>query len=550
MGHDRDIFERVVVTNMDNPKDHSADHARDAGSSHAPAVGPFPCVGGRYVLGDEIASGGMATVHLGRLLGQVGFARIVAIKRLHAQHARDPDFVSMFLDEARLAARIRHPNVVSTLDVVDDRGELFLVLDYVHGEALSALCRTLHESGSRVPLNIASSILVDTLLGLHAAHEAKDERGHPLGIVHRDVSPHNVLVGVDGVARIFDFGVAKAQMRLQTTREGQLKGKMPYMAPEQLSQASITRRTDIFAAGVVLWEVLTGKRLFDADNAGAIVARILLGQVSAPSRLVPDLPPELDQVVLRATAGAPEQRFRSAREMADALEQAVAPCRRVDVGDWVSKMAEHTLQERTARISFLESALGNAETVDASSVDEQASRGSIVTLAEAMQGLEDRTPKVPPRSSGVALPTETDHSEFVQEAARVSIMPRTRHAELAIALIVLALASAAAAMLWPRTSKRAATQTMTTATQATYSPPVPSESPDHSLASPSVRQPSLPADKTASPSATPRATSAFTPRQTPRSSGVDRAVAPRKPACNPPYIIDPSGAKRFKPECF
>ncbi len=230
---------------------------------------------GRYALYGAIAAGGMATVHLGRLIGPVGFSRTVAIKRLHAQFAADPEFVSMFLDEARLAARIRHPNVVPTLDVVATGGELFLVMEYVPGESIGRLARALRERQQTIPLRILSAIMAGVLHGLHAAHEARDERGQPLGIVHRDISPQNVLVGTDGAARILDFGVAKAVGRVQTTRDGQIKGKLSYMPPEQLRGASVTLQSDIYAAGVMLWELVTGQRLFTGDNEGAIVARVL-----------------------------------------------------------------------------------------------------------------------------------------------------------------------------------------------------------------------------------------------------------------------------------
>src|SRR5689334_7609894 len=208
----------------------------------------------------------MATVHFGRLIGPVGFSRTVAIKRLHPQFAKDPEFVSMFLDEARIAARVRHPNVVPTLDVVATEGEMFLVMDYVQGESLSRLTRGLRARDSRIPPDIAVTILAGALHGLHAAHEAKDEQGQPLEIVHRDVSPQNILIGTDGVPRVLDFGVAKAAGRLQTTREGQIKGKISYMAPEQLHGGRVTRQTDIYAAAVLLWETLTGQRLYEGDN--------------------------------------------------------------------------------------------------------------------------------------------------------------------------------------------------------------------------------------------------------------------------------------------
>src|SRR5678816_238661 len=165
----------------------------------------------------------MATVHGGRLLGPSGFSRTVAIKRLHPQYAKDPEFVAMFLDEARMAARIRHPNVVPTLDVVARDGELFIVMEFVHGEALSALLRASAARRQAIPSDVVATLACGVLHGLHAAHEATGDRGEPLGVVHRDVSPHNVLVGADGVARVVDFGVAKAAGRAATTRDGQLK---------------------------------------------------------------------------------------------------------------------------------------------------------------------------------------------------------------------------------------------------------------------------------------------------------------------------------------
>src|SRR5215472_1683440 len=233
---------------------------------------PRPLVFGRYRLHGVIASGGMATVHYGRLLGPVGFARTVAIKRLHAQFAQDPEFVAMFVDEARLAARIHHPNVVQTLDVVMEGGELLLVMDYVPGESLAHCLRALISVRTPIPADIVSAIGCAVLHGLHAAHEATGDTGQPLLIVHRDVSPQNVLVGADGVPRLIDFGVARAEGRVQLTREGQLKGKLAYMAPEQLrGTGEVDRRTDVYAAGVVLWETLTRERLFGGDNQGLVM---------------------------------------------------------------------------------------------------------------------------------------------------------------------------------------------------------------------------------------------------------------------------------------
>jgi len=307
---------------------------------------------GRYALYDEIAAGGMATVHIGRLLGPVGFSRTVAIKRLHPQFAKDPDFVSMFLDEARLAARIRHPNVIGTLDVVALEGELFLVMEYVPGESLARLWRATHESGRTIPLPIVSAVLVGVLDGLHAAHEATDDQGQPLGIVHRDVSPHNILVGTDGVSRVLDFGVAKAAGRLQSMHNGQLKGKISYMAPEQV-QGMVDRTSDVYSASVVLWEALTGKRLFFAETQAKTLANVLYPKVERPSRHAPSISPELDALVLRGLDPNPAGRFRTAREMGRALQKLVPTATAYDVGDWVESTAGRTIATRATRVAMI-----------------------------------------------------------------------------------------------------------------------------------------------------------------------------------------------------
>jgi serine/threonine-protein kinase len=309
---------------------------------------------GRYALHAPIASGGMATVHFGRLLGPVGFSRTVAIKRLHPHFARDPEFVAMFLDEARLAGRVRHPNVVSTRDVAALDGELFLVMEYVQGESLARLITLARERDVRIPDAIVASIMADLLHGLHAAHEATDEAGRPLEIVHRDVSPHNVLVGIDGSARVLDFGVAKAVGRLQMTREGQLKGKVAYMAPEQVQAGPVTRAADIYAASAVFWEALTRSRLFDGQNEAQILTQILRGKVRSPRELAPDVPSAVEEIVLRGLAQKPTQRFESARAMARALEGAMRLATPTEVSEWVEAMAGRDPARRAAVVSALE----------------------------------------------------------------------------------------------------------------------------------------------------------------------------------------------------
>jgi serine/threonine-protein kinase len=294
----------------------------------------------------------MATVHLGRLLGPAGFSRTVAVKRLHAHLAKDPEFVSMFLDEARLAARIRHPNVVPTLDVISEGGELFLVMEYVRGESLSRLVRAARADGVPMPLPVVAAIVCGVLHGLHAAHEATSEGGEPLDLVHRDVSPQNIIVGGDGAARVLDFGVAKAVGRLHNTRDGSVKGKPAYMAPEQLTHGVVDRRADIYAAGVVLWELLTGERLFNGSSEAQIIASVLDASIEPPSKHGAD--PSLDDIVMRAVAPAPSDRFGTARQMAREIEQRVPLATAGQVGEWVEQIASDALTGRSRVIASIE----------------------------------------------------------------------------------------------------------------------------------------------------------------------------------------------------
>ena len=322
------------------------------------ATAAAPSVG-RYALHDEIASGGMATVHLGRLLGAAGFARTVAIKRLHPQFAKDPEFVSMFLDEARLASRIQHPNCVATIDVIAQGSELFLVMEYVQGESLSKLVRISAQRGVSIDIGIVNAVLTGALHGLHAAHEARDPQGAPLDVVHRDVSPQNILVGTDGVARVLDFGVAKAAARLQTTEEGKMKGKLAYMAPEQLRAQAVDRRADVFAAGIVHWEALTGRRLFFGADVGVLMAKVLSSDIPTPSSIVPEIPAELDGLVMKALERDPNRRYQTARQYAIAIETAGPIALSRHVGEWVERIGGDALSDRSSKVAHIEK-LGDA----------------------------------------------------------------------------------------------------------------------------------------------------------------------------------------------
>lgn len=307
---------------------------------------------GRYVVYRELAVGGMAQVSLGKLRGEANFSRLVAIKQLFPQYARDPEFVTMLLDEARVAARVRHPNVVGILDVVSDGGELFLVMEYIAGEALSRLLATAAESYESTDPAITSRILVDLLEGLHAAHTATGPDGTPLDIVHRDVSPQNVLVGEDGVSRVVDFGVAKAIGRAQQTAAGQVKGKVVYMAPEQMGGGQVDLRADIWAAGAVLWEMLAGRRLFP-DMQTALAYHGGRRELESPSTSTRRNMP-LDAVAMRALSRDPADRYQTAREMIVAIERAVPPGPARRVGQWTQRLAKDALSRRSALVAEVE----------------------------------------------------------------------------------------------------------------------------------------------------------------------------------------------------
>ncbi|MEJ7728112.1 MAG: serine/threonine-protein kinase [Polyangiaceae bacterium] len=278
----------------------------------------------RYELIGEIASGGMATVYLARLGGVGGFQRFVAIKRLHPHLAGEPEFVEMFLDEARLAAGIHHPNVVPILEVGTSERGYYLVMEYIEGDTLArVVARALskHE-GAVVPRPILMRVLLDALAGLAAAHDLIDARGQPVGLVHRDVSPQNILVGIDGSSRLTDFGVARATARLASTRTGKLKGKLAYMAPEQTKSVPTDRRADLFSMGVILWEVLTGRRLFKSDSEAVTLSRLLIEPIPSAREIDPRVPLALDDVAAHALQRNPADRYQTATEMGDALERA------------------------------------------------------------------------------------------------------------------------------------------------------------------------------------------------------------------------------------
>lgn len=424
---------------------------------------------GRYVLGPSIAVGGMASVHLGLLSGPVGFKRTVAIKRMHRALAGDAAARATLLDEARVTSRLHHPNVVQTLDVVEDQGELFLVLEYVHGQSFDRLLARARELGHPTAARVVTAVMAGVLRGLHAAHEARGEDGQPLELVHRDLSPQNVMVDTNGVPRVLDFGIARARGRLQGTREGQLKGKLAYLSPEQV-HGDASRRSDVFAAGVVLFEALTGKPLFDAPTEAALLSQVLKCRVPTLASLGVEAP-ALQSVLDRALQREADDRYATAAEMADALE-GCGGATPAELAAWVLEFAAEPLAARAREVELLERA-------------------------------------------EVAAPTPLATKEPAPA-------PR-RGAWAALALVPLALA-AAAWLFRPAPQPVIATP-----------PPVVV---DAGTATPD-----------AGPTELPGVVDAGVADAGAKTKGSARPPK-KKPGCEPPYVIDASGVKRYKVECL
>jgi serine/threonine-protein kinase len=507
---------------------------------------------------DEIASGGMATVHFGRLLGAVGFSRTVAIKRLHPQYSRDPEFVSMFLDEARLATRIQHPNVTVPLDVVllEETGEVFLVMEYIHGANLAHLLRGTLGMKTTVLPSISAAIMSGALHGLHSAHEAVSELGFPLNIVHRDVSPQNIMVGVDGVARVLDFGVAKAVSRCQSTREGQVKGKLAYMAPEQMGAGDIDRRADIFAAGIVLWEALTMQRLFKADDPGAIMFKVMNAPIMPPSSFNPLVSSALDRVVMKALDRNVRSRFQTAREFATAIEDAVPVAGSRKVGEWVAQVDSEDLAHRTSAVSQMESSSINALAQSGPPKLPPAGHRSGGD-ADAGASASGDEPKAPASaadhlSSPLLTPTDTFSPALARLLRRrgLVILGGSLLA-IAVGVGLVGLISRARTGNVPSPASAAAIS-RSMVKQVPVAPPIlpqmalPTTAPSSQPMAPAVSAATVVGEAKKRAPAPHRASSPKTV-----APGLSRASGSHgQNNCDPPFIIDGKGIRRVKNECL
>lgn len=504
-----------------------------------------PLVVDRYAIYDAIASGGMATVHLGRLIGTAGFLRTVAIKRLHSHFANNPEFTGMFLDEARLASRIQHPNVVATIDVVRKEHELLLVMEYVRGESLSRLVRRARDKNVRPAAAVVVEIMSNALHGLHAAHDALDERGQPLGLVHRDMSPQNILVGIDGVSRVLDFGVAKAAGRVHTTKDGDIKGKLLYMAPEQLAAEPLDRTADVYAMGVVLFETLTTVRMFAGDNEAASISKIIANDIRVPSEIDPALAP-FDAVVRKATSRDAADRYPTAREMARDLEATCGPpASPAEVAEWVQALASETLDERARMVAEIERSstrskppiprdTDSARLLDAASEATASSVSALSTRSEPRSGTQPVQALAPVAAAEAPAP-----SAF------------TPPVKIGIALLSLILLVALVAIGYLLTIKVPSQPVTPPIASATASASATDDSNRASTAI--VTRP--PASASAAPATSAEPSASASASASPRASAsAPTTGGPRiaRPAvnCDPPWVVDKNGHRHFIPECM
>ena len=451
---------------------------------------------GRYELLMPLARGGMAEVWIARQTGELGFRRLVAVKTIRPEHAESPALRRMFLDEARLAARIRHANVVEVLDLGEEGPMVYQAMTLIEGDSLAGLLRRWHARGHAVglPTAIVLRVMADAASGLHAAHELTDDDGAPMRLVHRDVSPHNILIGVDGVAKIADFGIAKALGRSSDeTEAGQMKGKYSYLSPEQVLRQSPDRRSDVFASGIVLWEMLTGVRLFRGIDVMETLEMVRAMRIPDVREITPDIHSAVADVAARALARLPSERIASAAELSDALEAAArrsgASATTKDVANFVVVLVGDEVEQRREGVR-------------------EATRGSASGGASASaRGREMPVSVATPET--VAGTTIADSMSVRTESRRA---PRAVLVAAALAAITAAVGSVV--VVQTRSSSRGPTSTATAAASMTA----------HAIAT----TPAI-----AVPSATPRTTATATATATATESATVKRPAPRAPTARP-----------------
>jgi eukaryotic-like serine/threonine-protein kinase len=504
----------------------------------------------RYELLCPIAHGGMAAVWLARFSGKFGFEKLVAIKTILGEHSADPKFQQMFLDEARIVAQVRHPNVAEILDLGEQDGVVYHVLEWVDGESLARLNRPFRRSGTQFPPRIALRILADACHGLHAAHEIRGPDGKPLDVVHRDVSPSNILVSSTGGVKVIDFGVAKALYRMsETTTSGLVKGKLFYMSPEQALAKPIDRRADVWSIGAVLYLLLSGRYPYEVDNPIALVS--LLAHNQAPPSLT-DVPEPIAEVLRRSLSISPDYRFPTAAAQARAIEDAAARSYGITTSADVASFVEECLgQELAERKRTIEQAIAKSTRASLSGEEVPSQSHSAVPAAAAISASAGTLDEIPPARPDP--PTLSTQMSLRTVVSRLSASPQARSrlmlgalgGTLAFVAIVLFAVVVGRVLQRPKPA-------------ASPPPPAPSaaEPPVVELTpAPPPEEPTavdlseLPGSE--GPVAKPQPEAPAEPDATkPKPAPSPAKPIVKQTVCNPNYYFDEKRIKRFKPECF
>ncbi len=414
--------------------------AGEASSTSSSAQGTYFL--GRYRVVDEIGVGGMASVHLARMDGAGGFQKWVAIKKIHPHLTEDEQFINMFLDEARIAARISHPNVAQVFELGKQDNTFWIAMEYLHGEPLREMMRYAEEVGAPMAPELAARVIADAAEGLHAAHELRGKDGESLNLVHRDVTPHNLFLTYEGMVKVVDFGIAKVSGRLSSTRAGTLKGKLAYMSPEQVRGDEIDRRTDIFALGVVLWELTVGQRLFRMESDLETLEKVQACIVPPPSSIRPDFPAELESIVMKALQKRTDTRYQTARELSRALQQYLMHSGNFigheEVAAYVTQVFGDRIRKREAHLRWAaevtqtisldavrqhETSGGGVEEISVVSYDDDPSYGSETAAASPLGA---RAGAARPQEQDFAPPTA--RGPTVSQGAITTAAPRAQAA--------------------------------------------------------------------------------------------------------------------------
>lgn len=411
-----------------------------------------PQVFGKYTLIGRLGHGGMAEVNLAVSEGKGGFRKLVVIKKLHRHLAMEPGFIEMFLDEARLAARLNHPHAVQTYEVGESDGNHFIAMEYLDGQGLERLLRMSGEREEVISVELAARMISDALDGLAYAHELTDFDGTALNVVHRDISPQNIFVTYNGMVKLLDFGIAKAATHVVETKTGVIKGKYAYIAPEQALGADVDQRSDLWSMGVVLWEVLTGRRLFKSANELATLHETLQGDIKLPSAFRPDLPTDLDTICMRALQRDPNDRYQSAQEMKDDLDRYLqmlpkAPGRRHIGRLMKDRFAEVIDLHKTTLAACLK---GSDQSVTSSAIDRLVAPASISGIHANQSGMTP-TPTPTPSPAPVSV-TPPPGLPSVTPPPMATSAPRPQEGggwmwKAALILLVILLAAVAALLL-------------------------------------------------------------------------------------------------------